>query len=102
MEGETSGPNEHEVRMATLEHKFDDLLTFVHMMVKRDSEMENRRKEDGKDTNDEVSERHPHINTGPPPRPPTPPRQLTLSKPKRGRFQLGSKIDNLEEKIQLM
>uniref|UniRef100_A0A2N9H3W7 Uncharacterized protein n=1 Tax=Fagus sylvatica TaxID=28930 RepID=A0A2N9H3W7_FAGSY len=32
-------PNEHEVRMATSEHKLDDLLAFVHMIVKRDAEM---------------------------------------------------------------
>jgi hypothetical protein len=41
MAGETSGPNEQEVRMAALEHKFDDLLAFVHMMVKREAEMGN-------------------------------------------------------------
>ena len=39
MVGETNGPNEHEVRMATSEHKLDDLLAFVHMIVKRDAEM---------------------------------------------------------------
>jgi hypothetical protein len=43
MVGETNGPNEHEVRMATSKHKLDDLLAFVHMMVKRDAKMETRR-----------------------------------------------------------
>uniref|UniRef100_A0A2N9GG90 Uncharacterized protein n=1 Tax=Fagus sylvatica TaxID=28930 RepID=A0A2N9GG90_FAGSY len=42
MAGETSGPNEQEVRMAALEHKFDDLLAFVHMMVKQVAEMGNQ------------------------------------------------------------
>ena len=49
-----------------------------------------------------MPEGHPYINTGPPPRPPTPPRQLMPPKPERGDSQLGSKINNLEEKIQLM
>ena len=88
--------------MAALEHKFNDLLTFVHMMVKQDSEMGNQRREDGKNANEEVPEGHPHINTVPPPRPPMPPRQATPPKPKEKDSQLGSKIDNLEEKIQLM
>ena len=35
MVGETNGPNEHKVRMATSEHKFDDLLAFIYMMVKQ-------------------------------------------------------------------
>ena len=77
-------------------------LTFVHMIVKRDTEMENRRKENGKDTNDEVPEGHPHINTSPPPRPLTPPRPATPPKLEGRDSQLGSKIDNLEEKIRLM
>jgi hypothetical protein len=81
MVGETSGPSEHEVRMIALERKFDELLNFVHLMVKRDAENENRRKDDNKDTNDEIPEEHPRINMGPPPRPPTPPRQPTPPKP---------------------
>uniref|UniRef100_A0A2N9GM77 Retrotransposon gag domain-containing protein n=1 Tax=Fagus sylvatica TaxID=28930 RepID=A0A2N9GM77_FAGSY len=32
MAGETSGPDEHEVRMIALERKFDKLLNFVHLM----------------------------------------------------------------------
>ena len=60
--------------MAALEHKFDDLLAFVHMMVKRDSEMGNQKRKDGKSTNGEVSEGRPRINMDLLPRPPTPPK----------------------------
>ncbi len=59
MAEETSDPGEHEVRMIVLERKFDELLNFVHLMVKRNSEMEDQRKEDNKNINDEVPERHP-------------------------------------------
>ena len=84
MARETSGPSEHEVWIIVLECKFDDFLNFVHLMVKRDVENENRRKDDNKDTNDEVLEGHPHINMDTPPRLPTPPR------PKRKDSQLDS------------
>ena len=93
MVGETSGPNEQEVWMAALEHKFDDLLAFVHMMVKRDAEMGNQKRKDGESSNGEVLEGRPHINMDLLPRPPTPP------KPKGRDSQLDSKIDGLEEKI---
>ena len=96
MVGETNGPNEHEVRMATSEHKFDNLLAFVHMMVKRDAEMGNQKRKDGKSTNGEVSERRPHINMDLLPRPPTSP------KPEGRDSQLDGKIDGLEEKVQLI
>uniref|UniRef100_A0A2N9GVU0 Retrotransposon gag domain-containing protein n=1 Tax=Fagus sylvatica TaxID=28930 RepID=A0A2N9GVU0_FAGSY len=96
MVGEANEPNEHEVRMATSEHKFDDLLAFVHMMVKQVAEMGNQKRKDGKNTNSEVSEGRPHIIMDPLPRPPTPP------KPEGRDPQLDSKIDGLEEKIQLM
>uniref|UniRef100_A0A2N9EGS2 Uncharacterized protein n=1 Tax=Fagus sylvatica TaxID=28930 RepID=A0A2N9EGS2_FAGSY len=96
MTGETSGPNEQEVRMAALEHKFDDLLAFVHMMVKQVAETGNQKRKDGKNTNGEVSEGRPHINMDPLPRPPT------LPKPEGRDSQLDSKIDGLEEKIRLM
>ena len=102
MPGETSGPDEHEVRMIALERKFDELLNFVHLMVKQDSENENRRKDDDKDTNDKVLEGHPHTNASPPPRPPTPPRPVTPPKPEGGKSSLDSKINHLEKKIRLM
>jgi hypothetical protein len=74
MVGETSEPGEHEVQMIALERKFYKLLNFVYLMVKRDLEMEDRRKGDGKNTNDEVPEGHCHTNTVLPPRPPMPPK----------------------------
>uniref|UniRef100_A0A2N9GWW9 Uncharacterized protein n=1 Tax=Fagus sylvatica TaxID=28930 RepID=A0A2N9GWW9_FAGSY len=96
MVGETNGPNEHEVRMATSKHKFDDLLAFVYMMVKQVVETGNQKRKDDKNTNGEVSEGRPHINMDPLPRPPT------LPKPKERDPQLDSKIDDSEEKIRLM
>ena len=36
--------------MAALEHKFDDLLAFVHMMVKQVTEMGNQKRKDEKKT----------------------------------------------------
>uniref|UniRef100_A0A2N9I5W3 Uncharacterized protein n=1 Tax=Fagus sylvatica TaxID=28930 RepID=A0A2N9I5W3_FAGSY len=92
MVGETNGPNEHEVRMATSEHKFDDLLAFVYMMVKQVVETGNQKRKDDKNTNGEVSEGRPHINMDPLPRPPT------LPKPKERDPQLDSKIDDSERK----
>jgi hypothetical protein len=77
MAGETSGSDDQELQMVTLEQKFDELLNFVHLMVKRDSEMEDQRKEDNK--NDEIPKGHPHANITPPP--PTPPRPPTPPKP---------------------
>uniref|UniRef100_A0A2N9H0B7 Uncharacterized protein n=1 Tax=Fagus sylvatica TaxID=28930 RepID=A0A2N9H0B7_FAGSY len=93
MVGETNGPNEHEVRMATSKHKFDDLLAFVYMMVKQVVETGNQKRKDDKNTNGEVSEGRPHINMDLLPRPPT------LPKPKERDPQLDSKIDDSEEKI---
>jgi|UniRef100_A0A2N9F6N8 hypothetical protein len=82
--------------MAALEHKFDDLLALVHMMVKRDAETGNQKRKDDKNTNGEVSEGRPHINMDPLPRPPTPP------KPEGKDSQIDGKIDSLEEKIRPM
>jgi hypothetical protein len=96
MVGDTNGPNEHEVQMATSKHKFDDLLAFVYMMVKQVVETGNQKRKDDKNTNGEVSEGRPHINMDPLPRPPT------LPKPKERDPQLDSKIDDSEEKIRLM
>uniref|UniRef100_A0A2N9HFP0 Uncharacterized protein n=1 Tax=Fagus sylvatica TaxID=28930 RepID=A0A2N9HFP0_FAGSY len=97
MAGKTSGPgpSEQEIRMVTLERKFDELLSFVQLIAKRTPDGENQRKEDDKDTNSEEPEGHSNTNTTPP-RPPTPP------KPEGKDSQLDSKIDSLEEKIRLI
>uniref|UniRef100_A0A2N9GQ01 Reverse transcriptase domain-containing protein n=1 Tax=Fagus sylvatica TaxID=28930 RepID=A0A2N9GQ01_FAGSY len=97
MAGKTSGPgpSEQEIRMVTLERKFDELLSFVQLIAKRTLDGENQRKEDDKDTNSEEPEGHSNTNTTPP-RPPTPP------KPEGKDSQLDSKIDSLEEKIRLI
>uniref|UniRef100_A0A2N9I6E0 Retrotransposon gag domain-containing protein n=1 Tax=Fagus sylvatica TaxID=28930 RepID=A0A2N9I6E0_FAGSY len=59
-----------------------------------------KRKEDNKNTNDEVPEGHPHANTTP--SPPTPPRPPMPPKSEGKDSQIDSKIDSLEEKIRLM
>jgi hypothetical protein len=96
MAGETSGPgpSEQEIRMVALERKFDELLGFVQLIAKRNTDDENQRKEDEKDTSEEP-EGHSNTNATPP-RPPTPP------KPEGKDSQLDSKIDSLEEKIRLI
>uniref|UniRef100_A0A2N9GD11 RNase H type-1 domain-containing protein n=1 Tax=Fagus sylvatica TaxID=28930 RepID=A0A2N9GD11_FAGSY len=96
MAGETSGPgpSEQEIRMVALERKFDELLSFVQLIAKRNPDDENQRKEDDRDANNEEPEGHSNANTTPPP--PTPP------KPEGKDSQLDSKIDSLEEKIRLM
>uniref|UniRef100_A0A2N9EQZ3 Uncharacterized protein n=1 Tax=Fagus sylvatica TaxID=28930 RepID=A0A2N9EQZ3_FAGSY len=96
MAGETSGPgpSEQEIRMVALERKFDELLSFVQLIAKRNPDDENQRKEDDRDANNEEPEGHSNTNTTPPP--PTPP------KPEGKDSQLDSKIDSLEEKIRLM
>uniref|UniRef100_A0A2N9H8X6 Retrotransposon gag domain-containing protein n=1 Tax=Fagus sylvatica TaxID=28930 RepID=A0A2N9H8X6_FAGSY len=97
MAGETSGPgpSEQEIRMVALERKFDELLSFVQLIAKRNPDDENQRKEDDKDTNEGEPEGHSNTNVTPP-RPPTPP------KPEGKDSQLDSKIDSLEEKIRLI
>uniref|UniRef100_A0A2N9HPB0 Integrase catalytic domain-containing protein n=1 Tax=Fagus sylvatica TaxID=28930 RepID=A0A2N9HPB0_FAGSY len=81
--------------MVALERKFDELLSFVQLIAKRNTEDENQRKEDDKDTNEREPEGHSNTNVTPP-RPPTPP------KPEGKDSQLDSKIDSLEEKIRLI
>uniref|UniRef100_A0A2N9ITC5 Uncharacterized protein n=1 Tax=Fagus sylvatica TaxID=28930 RepID=A0A2N9ITC5_FAGSY len=97
MAGETSGPgpSEQEIRMVALERKFDELLSFVQLIAKRNTEDENQRKEDDKDTNEGEPEGHSNTNVTPP-RPPTPP------KPEGEGLPANSKIDSLEEKIRLI
>uniref|UniRef100_A0A2N9HJI6 Retrotransposon gag domain-containing protein n=1 Tax=Fagus sylvatica TaxID=28930 RepID=A0A2N9HJI6_FAGSY len=96
MAGETSGPGpiEQEIRMVALERKFDELLSFVQLIARRNLDGENQRKEDDKDANDEEPEGHSNANTTPPPQ--TPP------KPEGKDSQLDSKINSLEEKIRLV
>uniref|UniRef100_A0A2N9EM86 Reverse transcriptase n=1 Tax=Fagus sylvatica TaxID=28930 RepID=A0A2N9EM86_FAGSY len=88
------GPSEQEIRMVALERKFDELLSFVQLIAKRNPDDENQRKEDDRDANNEEPEGHSNANTTPPP--PTPP------KPEGKDSQLDSKIDSLEEKIRLI
>uniref|UniRef100_A0A2N9HHR4 Uncharacterized protein n=1 Tax=Fagus sylvatica TaxID=28930 RepID=A0A2N9HHR4_FAGSY len=97
MVGETSepGPSEQEIRMVALERKFDELLSFVQLIAKRNTNDENQRKEDDKDISEGEPEGHSNTNATPP-RPPTPP------KPEGKDSQLDSKIDSLEEKIRLI
>uniref|UniRef100_A0A2N9FX97 Retrotransposon gag domain-containing protein n=1 Tax=Fagus sylvatica TaxID=28930 RepID=A0A2N9FX97_FAGSY len=68
MAGETSGPgpNEQEIRMVALERKFDELLSFVQLIAKRNPNDENQRKEDDRDANNEELEGHSNANTTPP------------------------------------
>jgi hypothetical protein len=75
MAGETSGPgpSEQEIRMVALERKFDELLSFVQLISKRNTDDENQRKEDDKDTSEAEPEGHSNTNATPP-RPPTPPK----------------------------
>ena len=100
MAGKTSGPepSEQEIRMVALERKFDELFSFVQLIARRNSDDEDPKKEDNKNTNDKEPEGHSH--TTPPP--PTPPRPPTPPKPEGKDSQLDSKIDSLEEKIRLM
>jgi hypothetical protein len=81
--------------MVALERKFDELLSFVQLIAKRNTDDENQRKEDDKDTSEAEPEGHSNTNATPP-RPPTPP------KPEGKDSQLDSKIDSLEEKIRLI
>ncbi len=62
MAREIIGPSEYEIQMVDLEQKFDNLLTFVRLMVKRDTENENRKKDGDKNTNNEKPEGHPYTN----------------------------------------
>uniref|UniRef100_A0A2N9ITG6 Integrase catalytic domain-containing protein n=1 Tax=Fagus sylvatica TaxID=28930 RepID=A0A2N9ITG6_FAGSY len=80
--------------MVALERKFDELLSFVQLIAKRNPDDENQRKEDDKDTSEGEPEGHSNTNATPPP--------PTLPKPEGKDSQLDSKIDSLEEKIKLM
>uniref|UniRef100_A0A2N9IAM5 Integrase catalytic domain-containing protein n=1 Tax=Fagus sylvatica TaxID=28930 RepID=A0A2N9IAM5_FAGSY len=98
MAGETSGPgpSEQEIRMVALERKFDELLSFVQLIAKRNTDDENQRKEDDKDTSEAEPEGHSNTNATPP-RPPTPP------KARRGKTpNWTARLIALEEKIRLI
>uniref|UniRef100_A0A2N9GDK8 Integrase catalytic domain-containing protein n=1 Tax=Fagus sylvatica TaxID=28930 RepID=A0A2N9GDK8_FAGSY len=76
MAGETSGPgpSEQEIRMVALERKFDELLSFVQLIAKRNPDDENQRKEDDKGYQQGGARRDIPNTNATPPRPPTPPK----------------------------
>uniref|UniRef100_A0A2N9ET25 Uncharacterized protein n=1 Tax=Fagus sylvatica TaxID=28930 RepID=A0A2N9ET25_FAGSY len=85
MTGETSGPSAQDIRMASFEEKFNDLLNFVRLLVKRDTENERQAEDINKDTSEDNLGRHSHTNSGPP--------LVQPSKPKEGDFQLDVKVE---------
>uniref|UniRef100_A0A2N9FLH5 Retrotransposon gag domain-containing protein n=1 Tax=Fagus sylvatica TaxID=28930 RepID=A0A2N9FLH5_FAGSY len=85
MTGETSGPSAQDIRMASFEEKFNDLLNFVRLLVKRDTENEKQAEDINKDTSEDNTGGHSHTNLGPPP--------VQPSKPKEGDFQLDVKVE---------
>uniref|UniRef100_A0A2N9EPM1 Uncharacterized protein n=1 Tax=Fagus sylvatica TaxID=28930 RepID=A0A2N9EPM1_FAGSY len=84
MTGETSGPSAQDIRMASFEEKFNDLLNFVRLLVKRDTESEKQVEDINKDTSKDNTGGHSHTNSGPP--------LVQPSKPKEGDFQLDVKL----------
>ena len=85
MAGETSGPSALDIRIASFEEKFNDLLNFVRLLVKRDTKNEKQAEDINKDTSEDNLGGHFHTNFGPPPVQPL--------KPEEKDFQLGIKID---------
>jgi hypothetical protein len=85
MAGETSGPSAQDIRMASFEEKFNDLLNFVRLLVKCDMENEKQAEDINKDTSDDNLGRHSHTNLGPP--------LVQPSKPKERDFQLDVKVE---------
>jgi hypothetical protein len=85
MTGETSRPSAQDIRMASFEEKFNDLLNFVRLLVKRDTENERQAEDINKDTSEDNLGRHSHTNSGPP--------LVQPSKPKEGDFQLDVKVE---------
>uniref|UniRef100_A0A2N9FGQ3 Uncharacterized protein n=1 Tax=Fagus sylvatica TaxID=28930 RepID=A0A2N9FGQ3_FAGSY len=85
MMGETSGPSAQDIRMASFEEKFNDLLNFVRLLVKRDTESEKQVEDINKDTSEDNTGGHSHTNSGPP--------LVQPSKPKEGDFQLDVKVE---------
>uniref|UniRef100_A0A2N9EKQ8 Retrotransposon gag domain-containing protein n=1 Tax=Fagus sylvatica TaxID=28930 RepID=A0A2N9EKQ8_FAGSY len=85
MTGETSGPSAQDIRMASFEEKFNDLLNFVCLLVKRDTENERQAADNNKDTSEDNTGGHSHTNLGPPP--------VQPSKPEKRDFQLDAKVE---------
>ena len=83
MTGETSGPSAQDIRMASFKEKFNDLLNFIRLLVKRDMENEKQAEDINKDTEDNPGG-HSHTNSGPPPVQPL--------KPEEKDFQLDAKV----------
>ena len=67
MAEETSGPSAQDIRMASFKKKFNDLLNFVCLLVKRDTENEKQAEDINKDTSEDNPRGHSHTNSGPPP-----------------------------------
>uniref|UniRef100_A0A2N9HU73 Retrotransposon gag domain-containing protein n=1 Tax=Fagus sylvatica TaxID=28930 RepID=A0A2N9HU73_FAGSY len=85
MTGETSGPSAQDIRMASFEEKFNDLLNFVRLLVKRDTESEKQVEDIDKGTSEDNTGGHSHTNLGPPP--------VQPSKPEERDFQLDAKVE---------
>uniref|UniRef100_A0A2N9ERD8 Retrotransposon gag domain-containing protein n=1 Tax=Fagus sylvatica TaxID=28930 RepID=A0A2N9ERD8_FAGSY len=85
MMGETSGPSAQDIRMASFEEKFNDLLNFVRLLVKRDTESEKQVEDIDKGTSEDNTGGHSHTNLGPPP--------VQPSKPEERDFQLDAKVE---------
>uniref|UniRef100_A0A2N9I014 Retrotransposon gag domain-containing protein n=1 Tax=Fagus sylvatica TaxID=28930 RepID=A0A2N9I014_FAGSY len=85
MMGETSGPSAQDIRMASFEEKFNDLLNFVRLLVKRDMESEKQVEDIDKGTSEDNTGGHSDTNLGPPP--------VQPSKPEERDFQLDAKVE---------
>uniref|UniRef100_A0A2N9FQ56 Uncharacterized protein n=1 Tax=Fagus sylvatica TaxID=28930 RepID=A0A2N9FQ56_FAGSY len=85
MMGETSEPSAQDIRMASFEEKFNDLLNFVRLLVKRDTESEKQVEDIDKGTSEDNTGGHSDTNLGPPP--------VQPSKPEERDFQLDAKVE---------
>jgi hypothetical protein len=94
MTGETSGPSAQDIRMASFEEKFNDLLNFVRLLVKRDTENEKQAEDINKDTSEDNTGGHSHTNLGPPP--------VQPSKPEERDFQLDAKVEKTMRSTKMM
>jgi hypothetical protein len=94
MTGETSGPSAQDIRMASFEEKFNDLLNFVRLLVKRDTENEKQAGDINQDTFEDNTGGHSHTNLGPPP--------VQPSKPEERDFQLDTKVEKTMRSTKMM